>query len=155
MYCNAYLNADKIFHKKDKHSINEYTVKDIKSQFQCHIITLLISICIFSSTMMPWWFNHSSNKNNDDNNDDNNNDDNSGHNINLTLVYIITSLWFLAIIIEQFGNNYACIYMKLPFSAIYAGERMEAWLMLCFGESVIALLIKPVFYDPNQLGIGL
>ena len=66
---------------------------------------------------------------------------------------IATGLWLLAVALEQFGNSYGAVYMKLPFPAAYAGERMQAWLMLCFGESVIALLIEPIFFlDKTQLG---
>ena len=42
--------------------------------------------------------------------------------------------------------------MKLPFAGEYAGERMQAWLMLCFGESVIALLVEPINYTSEELG---
>ena len=41
---------------------------------------------------------------------------------------------------------------ELPFAGEYAGERMQAWLMLCFGESVIALLVEPINYTSEELG---
>ena len=63
----------------------------------------------------------------------------------------VVVLWILAVCIEQAGNAYTCIMDKLPFCGEYAGERMQAWLMLCFGESVIGLLISPIYYDVNSM----
>lgn len=60
-------------------------------------------------------------------------------------------LWILACVVETVCNNYTCIFDKLPFSGEYCGERMQAWLMLCFGESVIGLLITPVYWDVNSI----
>lgn len=56
-------------------------------------------------------------------------------------------LWLLAVAVETLGSVYGSIFDRLPFSGEYAGERMQAWLMLCFGESVIGLLINPMYYD--------
>jgi len=56
-------------------------------------------------------------------------------------------LWIMAVAVETTGSVYGSIYERLPFSGEYAGERMQAWLMLCFGESVIGLLINPLYYD--------
>jgi hypothetical protein len=36
---------------------------------------------------------------------------------------------------------------QLPFNGEYGGKRMQAWLMVCFGESVIGLLINPSYFD--------
>jgi hypothetical protein len=60
---------------------------------------------------------------------------------------VVIVLWILAVLIEQCGNIHACVFDKLPFSGAYCGERMQSWLMLCFGESVIGLLINPLYYD--------
>jgi len=65
--------------------------------------------------------------------------------------YVTIALWLIAVFIEQFGNIYSIIYDSLPFSGEYAGERMQAWLMLCFGESVIGLLINPSYFDSVSL----
>jgi hypothetical protein len=64
----------------------------------------------------------------------------------------VTVLWLTAIIVETVGSAVAAIYMKLPFAGDYAGERMQAWLMLCFGESVIALLVEPIYYASSEIG---
>lgn len=51
-------------------------------------------------------------------------------------------------------NGLADVYTDhrgLPFAAEYAAERMQAWLMLAFGESVIALLIEPIYYEKGGL----
>ena len=53
---------------------------------------------------------------------------------------------------ETLGNAVACVYMKLPFCGQYAGQRMQAWVMLCFGESVVGLLIQPIYYSSEELG---
>jgi hypothetical protein len=60
---------------------------------------------------------------------------------------VVIVLWLLAVAVEQAGNVYACVFDRLPFSGAYCGERMQSWLMLCFGESVIGLLINPLYYD--------
>jgi len=60
---------------------------------------------------------------------------------------LVIFLWLLAVAVEQAGNVHACVFDRLPFSGAYCGERMQSWLMLCFGESVIGLLINPLYYD--------
>ena len=50
-------------------------------------------------------------------------------------------LWLIAVFIEQFVSIYLLVFSEYAdFDARYYGERMSTWLMLAFGESVIALL---------------
>lgn len=61
-------------------------------------------------------------------------------------------IWLCAVAVEQAGNAYASLFMQLPFAAKYCGERMQAWLMVCFGESVIAIILNPIFFNGSSLG---
>mmetsp|Transcript_50693 Transcript_50693/g.64944 ORF Transcript_50693/g.64944 Transcript_50693/m.64944 type:complete len:1082 (-) Transcript_50693:161-3406(-) len=65
-----------------------------------------------------------------------------------SITHVVTiSLWIFAVFVEQLGNNLASIYGPLPFNGEYAGKRMQAWVMVCFGESIIGLLINPSYFD--------
>ena len=59
----------------------------------------------------------------------------------------VIALWLLAVAVEQVGNVHASVFNSLPFSGEYCGDRMQAWLMLCFGESLIGLLVNPLYFD--------
>ena len=53
---------------------------------------------------------------------------------------IVIILWNVALLFESLVSTFLCVYSSVPFDAAYASERMDTWMMLCFGESVIALL---------------
>ena len=60
--------------------------------------------------------------------------------------WLTLGLWTMAVVVEQCSLTYASVFGKMPFVSEYAGERMQAWLMLAFGESVISLLEEPSDY---------
>ena len=119
---------------KNAESMYAWQNNHAEKQIMVHAGTLLVSIVLFAaSIMVPWNYNNEV-------------DEEAPSEKRLT-----AGMWLLAVAIEQLGTSYGAIYMELPFAASYAGERMQAWLMLCFGESVIALLIEPIYYDETQL----
>ena len=61
-------------------------------------------------------------------------------------------LWLGAVLVEQAVATMSSIFLEeLPFCAEYCGERMQAWLMLSFGESVIALLYNAHDYTAGTV----
>jgi hypothetical protein len=113
---------------RHEHSISDFTTIDVRKQMSVHFFSLLVSIVLFATTMLVPWHYAS----------------------NGTHHWPTSTLWLLAVFVEQVGNSSACVFFNLPFPAMYAGSRMQAWVMLCFGESVIALLIEPIFFDKSQ-----
>lgn len=125
--------------ESSKHAESMYAWQNNHAQRQImvHAFTLLVSIILFVvSALISWSYVDQKNDTNDEDAD---------HKM------WTAGIWLLAVSVEQFGSSYGAIYMALPFAASYAGERMQAWLMLCFGEAVIALLIEPIYYDEAQL----
>jgi hypothetical protein len=41
------------------------------------------------------------------------------------VVFPFCALWLLAVCVEQYGQSRAAVFMKLPFAAVYTGERMQ------------------------------
>ena len=125
--------------ESSKHAESMYAWQNNHAQYQImvHAFTVLVSIVLFVVSALIAW-SYVDNKNDTD-------DEDANHKM------WTACIWLLAVSVEQFGSSYGAIYMDLPFAASYAGERMQAWLMLCFGEAVIALLIEPIYYDEAQL----
>jgi hypothetical protein len=125
--------------ESSKHAESMYAWQNnhAQDQIMVHAGTLMISIALFMTSALIAWEYVGSKSGTDDENASN--------------TMLTAGIWLLAVSVEQFGSSYGAIYMDLPFAASYAGERMQAWLMLCFGEAVIALLIEPIYYDEAQL----
>ncbi|KAH8095673.1 carboxylic ester hydrolase [Aureococcus anophagefferens] len=49
------------------------------------------------------------------------------------------ALWLVAVLVEQLPTIYTCVGGSMHF-ARRAGERMSAWIMLAFGESIVGML---------------
>ncbi|KAH8057512.1 carboxylic ester hydrolase [Aureococcus anophagefferens] len=50
------------------------------------------------------------------------------------------ALWLVAVLVEQLPTIYTCVGGSMHFCSERAGERMSAWIMLAFGESIVGML---------------
>mmetsp|Transcript_888 Transcript_888/g.2611 ORF Transcript_888/g.2611 Transcript_888/m.2611 type:complete len:640 (+) Transcript_888:187-2106(+) len=63
-------------------------------------------------------------------------------------------VWGAAVLVEQLCFIYATVWMRraeVPFQYAYAADRMQAWIMLCFGESIIGLLNDETRLEDYQI----
>jgi hypothetical protein len=130
MWYYAYRMDLKAQHHEE--SLFVYSHEHIRKQLGVHFFSILVAMGIFAFSMVvPWSYTDLEHESWKD-------------------TWPTAALWILAIAVEQLGSSIASVFMKLPFPAMYAGERMQAWIMLCFGESVIGLLIEPIFFDLKE-----
>ena len=134
--------------RKDENSVYNWHNSSARKQMAVHAASIVAAIVLFVISMSTWlgpWALSSQ--------QDAADSDRGAHEEPLGEHAAALGLWLAAVAVEQLGNTFGAVFMKLPFAATYAGERMQAWLMLCFGESVIALLIEPLsFLSGGQLG---
>ena len=52
----------------------------------------------------------------------------------------VVIVWNVALLFESLASTFMCVFSSTPYNAAYASERMDSWMMVAFGESVIALL---------------
>lgn len=63
----------------------------------------------------------------------------------------VVVVWNVALLFESVASAALCCFGPAPFDGAYASKRMDAWTMLCFGESVVSLLNTTVPFTNDNL----